>query len=1532
MNHRHLTSRRKTEGLYDPRFEHDACGVGFVCDIKGRASHRIIEQGIEILEKLDHRGACGCDPKTGDGAGILLSMPDKFLRREFRRINGSELPPRGEYAAAVIFFPRDPKARAQHEMMLEKLVADYDMQLLGWRDVPVCSDVLGEVSSAAEPTIRQAFIGMRPNFYNPRDFERRLYLVRQRVENLSEIYELPGWDQFYICCCSTNRMVYKGMLTTAQLAQYFPDLSDPDFESHLALVHSRFSTNTFPAWHLAHPYRYLAHNGEINALRGNRNWMRARRGSLKSPVFGAELDKLFPLFSESVSDSATLDSALQFLVLNGRSLPHAVLMLIPEAWDKHQLMDPELKAFYEYHACLMEPWDGPAAIAFTNGQMIGAVLDRNGLRPARYIVTHDDLVVMASEVGVLDIPNHQIKQKWRLQPGKIFLVDTEQGRIVDDAEIKEDMINKRPWSRWIRNNMIHIDDLPDVCSIAHKHDDEDLLALQHAFGYTSEGVRLMLQPMVANAIEPIGSMGTDTPLACLSDKPRPLFDYFKQLFAQVTNPPLDAIREELVTSLVTYIGRQGNLFDETPEASRLIKLETPVLTGEQLEKLRQTKRNGLRSATVEMLYEVGRGEQGLRDALRRLCDEAAAAVADGVSLIVLSDRGVTEKRAAIPSLLATAAVHHHLIREGTRTQASMLIETGEARDVHAFCLLIGFGAEAVSPYLAFEVIDKLDRDGFLPEGLGIEKAHKNFIKAISKGMLKVASKMGISTIQSYRGAQIFEAIGLSKTLVDEFFTGTASRLDGIGLDVIEREAALRHRRAFPKTIERPRVLDSGGHFAWRADGEFHQWNPQTVAKLQHSVRNESYQQYKHYAELVNDENRNRCTLRGLLSFRKGEPIPLDEVEPATEIVKRFVTGAMSLGSISTEAHETLARAMNALGGKSNTGEGGEDPVRFKDDRRSAIKQVASGRFGVTAEYLANSDEIQIKMAQGAKPGEGGQLPGHKVSEYIAKVRHSTPGVGLISPPPHHDIYSIEDLAQLIHDLKNANPRARISVKLVSEVGVGTVAAGVAKAKADHILISGDGGGTGASPQTSIKHAGIPWEMGLAETQQVLVMNGLRGRVTLQADGQLKTGRDVAIATLLGAEEFGFSTAPLIATGCILMRVCHKNTCPVGIATQDPELRKKFKGTPDHIITYFMYVAEEVREIMAELGIRSMNEMIGRVDHLEYNPPATHWKARSIDLSMILHKPAVPADTPLYCVETQDHGLDRALDNTLIGIAQRALEHGERVRSELAIVNTNRTVGAMLSNQIARRYGHEGLANDTIHIKFRGNAGQSFGAFLARGVTFDLVGDANDYLGKGLSGGRIIVRPPEESSFVAEENIIAGNVIAYGATCGEIYLRGVVGERFCVRNSGVNAVVEGVGDHACEYMTGGRVVVIGQTGRNFAAGMSGGIAYVFDPKNEFPIRCNTEMVDLEAMTEEDEELVRGMLESHRTFTGSSVATRILENWEQSHELFVKVMPRDFKRVLREREALEQGAEFIENAGAADEKDKKTVTKGPVTKTN
>ena len=1492
------TSAPKAEGLYDPSFEHDACGVGFVCQINGQGSHEVIEHGLEVLRNLDHRGARGCDPCTGDGAGILVSMPDKFLRREMAKQN-VHLPPVGNYAASTIFLPPNDKHRLQHEILLEKIVSDFDVEILGWRDVPVNSDCLGTISCACEPRIRQIFMGMRPSFFNKNDFERRLYLIRQRYENLAESLDLQGNDYSYITALSTNRMVYKGMLTTDQLYEYFPDLQDPDFESHLALVHSRFSTNTFPSWALAHPYRYLAHNGEINTLRGNRNWMRARAGGLRSKVFGDELNKMFPIFSESQSDSATFDSALQFLVVNGRPLHHAVLMLIPEAWENHEQMDEDLKAFYEYHACLMEPWDGPAAVAFSDGTSIGAVLDRNGLRPARYVETTDGLVVMASEVGALRIEPERVKRKWRLQPGKIFLVDTKAGRIVDDEEIKRALINQRPWRRWLEENTMTLEDLPPQKTAAAPTA-EQLLSLQHAFGYTREDVRLLVTPMALQAKEAIGSMGNDAPLACLSDQSQLLYNYFKQLFAQVTNPPLDAIREELVTSLYSYLGSEGNLLDEVSENCQMLRLDCPVLNNDELERVRNNKVPHLQTRTISILFSADRGAEGLKEGLDRVREEAVKAVDQGMSNIILSDRGVNRENVAIPSLLACGAVHHHLIRQGTRSKVSVVMESGEAREVHHFCLLVGYGASAVNPYLAFETIADLYSQGTFETDKTLEELQRNYITAVNKGILKVASKMGISTVQSYRGAQIFEAIGLSRALVDEFFTNTTSRIDGVGLDVIGEECLMRHRRAYPPVNVQVPVLDSGGTYQWRQDGEFHSWNPDTIANLQHSSRTKSYELYQEFAKSVNDENKHLATLRGLMKFKKrSKPIPLEEVEPAKEIVKRFCTGAMSLGAISPEAHENLAKAMNFLGGKSNSGEGGEDPKRFVDERRSAIKQVASGRFGVTAEYLANADEIQIKMAQGAKPGEGGQLPGHKVNQMIAKVRYSTPGVGLISPPPHHDIYSIEDLAQLIHDLKNANPRARISVKLVSEVGVGTVAAGVSKAKADHILISGDGGGTGASPLTSIKHAGIPWELGLAETQQILVMNDLRSRVAIQVDGQMKTGRDVAIGALLGGEEFGFSTAPLIATGCIMMRVCHLNTCPVGVATQDETLRKKFKGTPDHVINYFFFVAEELREIMAEIGLRKVDDMIGRTDLLEFAPSMKHWKANGLDFSAILHRPKVAKSVHPRCTMKQDHGLDRALDNKLLQLAKPALENKRPVEDRIAIYNTNRTVGTILSGEIAKRYGNEGLPEDTIQFTFDGSAGQSFGAFLSRGVTFRLIGDSNDYLGKGLSGGRIIVHPPEKSRFEAEKNIIAGNVICYGATSGEVYLRGVVGERFCVRNSGVHAVVEGTGDHGCEYMTGGRVVVIGPTGRNFAAGMSGGIAYIHDPNDHFPELCNMGMVDLETPDHgEDEDTIRRMLENHVRYTGSPVAEGLLKNWKESFSHFIKVMPRDYRRVLDE----------------------------------
>jgi len=1524
-----MNGHLKAQGLYDPQFESDACGVGFVCHLKGKASNSLVGQALQMLENMEHRGACGCEENSGDGAGILTRLPDKFLRKVTAPL-GINLPPLGEYGVGMVFLPKEMIARNECQVTLERIVREYGMTVLGWRDVPVDNHQIGPTPRKSEPRIRQLFVAMGKNFYNRTDFNRRLYLVRQQAENYMEFHSgmKEAADNFYVCGLSTNRIVYKGMFTASQVRSYYPDLADPDFESSMAIVHSRFSTNTTPSWDRAHPYRYIAHNGEINTLRGNRNWMRARSGSLKSEVFGDELSKLFPILTESGSDTATFDNCLQFLTLNGRSLAHSVLMMIPEAWQNNPKMDEDLRAFYEYHACLMEPWDGPASIVFTNGIQVGAVLDRNGLRPSRYYVTKDDLVIMSSEVGVLPIPPQDVVKKWRLQPGKIFLVDSDQGRIIDDAEIKRELVERRPWRKWVEENLIHLDDLPTPAKV-HEPDHATLRVRQHAFGYTVEELKMILTPMATGGQEPIGSMGADTPLACLSDKPQLLYNYFRQLFAQVTNPPLDAIREELVTSLYTYLGREGNLLEETPRHCHLIKLKQPILSNADLEKLRQVAVGELRAVTLPMLFKAGDGEAGLGKALDELCRKSAEAVKSGASILVLSDRGVDKDNVPIPSLLATAAVHHHLIREGTRTQCGLVIETGEAREAHHFCLLIGYGAGAVNPYLAFETLADMHKEGMFPAETTIETAKKNYIKAANKAILKVASKMGISTVQSYRGAQIFEAIGINQDVIEKYFTNTPSRLGGVPLEILAQECLMRHRHGYPPIRVNGEVLDNGGFYQWRRDGEFHSWNPDSIAKMQHSVRVNSFATFQDYTKLVNDESRYHCTLRGLLGFKKAPTsIPLDQVESAKDIVKRFVTGAMSFGSISREAHETLAIAMNAIGGKSNTGEGGEDPERFTPDRgadgqvvigpmgkpilrRSAIKQVASARFGVTAEYLVNADELQIKMAQGAKPGEGGQLPGHKVDEYVGKIRHATPGVQLISPPPHHDIYSIEDLAQLIHDLKNANSRARVSVKLVSEVGVGTVAAGVAKAKADHILISGDSGGTGASPLTSIKFAGLPWELGVAETQQTLILNDLRGRIVLQTDGQIKTGRDVVIGALLGAEEFGFSTGPLIAAGCIMMRVCHLNTCPVGIATQDPELRKKFAGKPEHVINFMFFIAEEVRLIMAQLGFRKFEDMVGQAQMLEFPDVSEHWKAKYLDLSAILYKPELPG-VAIHHVMGQQHGLERALDNELIKLSKPALDNETPVKAELKIQNVNRTVGAMLSSEVARKYGHTGLPDETIHFKFKGSAGQSFGAFLSRGITLELEGDGNDYCGKGLSGGRIIIYPPREATFKAEENIIAGNVIGYGAIAGEIYLRGVVGERFCVRNSGIHAVVEGVGDHGCEYMTGGLVVVIGKTGRNFAAGMSGGIAYVYNLDANFKDLCNTEMVELEspqAFSPEDVGNIRRLLENHFKYTGSTVAKAILDDFEKELRWFVKVMPTDYRRVMEHRAEMEAKAMLL-----------------------
>ena len=1489
------------QGLYDPQYEHDACGIGFVASIKGHRSHDIILKGIQVLINLTHRGACGCDPETGDGAGLLIQIPYEFFARVTSKL-GFTLPAPGEYGVGQIFFPVERHQRLTCEGIIEKIVAEEGLRVLGWRDTPIDGDAIGRIARGSQPYIQQVFIGHRSGM-TPDELERKLYVIRKRLEITVAASDLPNRGDFYIPSLSCRTIVYKGLLLAPQIARFYPELSDPSVISALCLVHQRFSTNTFPTWQLAHPFRYIAHNGEINTVRGNVNWMYARQDILESPLFGEDIKKLFPIIQPHGSDSANFDNALELLVLSGRSLPHAMAMLIPEAWSNNPNMNPEKRAFYEYHCSLMEPWDGPAAVTFTDGRMIGATLDRNGLRPARYLVTHDDLIVMSSETGVLPVKPEEVKMKGRLQPGKMLLVDTVQGRIVSDKELKKTLASRQPYGEWLAKEQITLDKLPEPARV-HGSDPATIVRRQRAFGYTDEDLRVLMTPMAVNGEEPIGSMGTDTPLACLSDKPQPLFNYFKQLFAQVTNPPIDPIREEMVMSLISYIGRERNILVETPEHCHTLRLEHPILSNRDLEKLRRVSTADLLTSTLPALFSVKDGPEGLERALEGLCRRASLAVESGYTLIIISDRGVDENYAPIPSLLALTAVHNHLVREKTRTQVALIIESGEPREIMHYALLIGYGASAVNPYLAIETIEDMYLRGFLPDGFNAEKALYHYIKSINKGLLKVFSKMGISTLQSYRGAQVFEAIGLNKELVDRYFTGTPSRIEGVGLDVLAREAILKHASAFQALAASDTELPVGGNYQFRVRGEYHLVNPLTVSKLQHAVSAESYATFKEYSDLIDKQNAQLCTLRGLFEFKKvARPVPLEEVEPASEIVKRFATGAMSFGSISKEAHETLAIAMNRMGAKSNTGEGGEDEVRFKplpngDSRRSAVKQVASGRFGVTTNYLVNADDLQIKMAQGAKPGEGGQLPGHKIDEIIAKVRHSIPGVGLISPPPHHDIYSIEDLAQLIYDLKNVNPDARISVKLVSEVGVGTVAAGVSKAHADVVLISGHDGGTGASPLTSLKHAGTPWELGLAETQQTLVMNDLRGRIRVQVDGKLGTGRDVAIAALLGAEEFGFSTAPLVAIGCIMMRKCHLNTCPVGIATQDPALRKKFHGTPENVINFFFYVAEQVREIMAQLGLRSIDEMVGRVDLLDTRDAVEHWKARGLDFSAVLHNPQVPSRIARHCVQPQDHGLEQALDFKLIDHAQEALENATPIEIKLPIKNIHRTVGAMLSGRIARRYGSAGLENDTIRFKFNGSAGQSFGAFLARGVTLELEGDANDYVGKGLSGGRLIVYPPKTSTFIPEENILIGNVVLYGATSGEAFFNGVAGERFCVRNSGATAVVEGTGDHGCEYMTNGLVIVLGKTGRNFAAGMSGGVAYVLDESGGFQTkRCNKTGVDLEPVIDEsDQHLLYRWISRHADLTGSPRARWILDNWTEMLPKFVKVFPHEYKRVL------------------------------------
>ncbi len=1490
------------QGLYDPQFEHDACGVGFVAHIKGKKSHEIVQQALTVLNNLRHRGACGCEANTGDGAGILIQIPHLFFKEACAGL-GINLPEEGQYGVGMVFLSSDKDERKNAEKIVERIIKEEGQKLLGWRKVQTDNTTMGPTARSEEPVVKQVFVARDPKLTDPMAFERKLYVIRKRAENEIRYSQMKGSKFFYVPSFSHRTIIYKGMLMSEQVGEFYPELSEPSLQSSLALVHSRFSTNTFPSWDRAHPYRFIAHNGEINTLRGNVNWMHARQAMCASELFGDDIKKLLPVIAPDGSDSAMFDNCLEFLVLGGRSLPHAVMMMIPEPWSNHESMSDDKKAFYEYHASLMEPWDGPASIVFTDGVQIGAVLDRNGLRPSRYYVTKDELVIMASEVGVLEVAPERVLQKGRLQPGRMFLIDTKEGRIVADEEIKNKIIKEHPYRQWLNENLLKLENLPEAPHV-HEPDHKTILLRQQAFGYTFEELRIIMAPMGRDGVEAVGSMGTDTPLAVLSNRPQLLYSYFKQLFAQVTNPPIDCIREEIVTSAETNLGPERNLLKPEPKSCRQIKLKSPILSNEDFEKLRHVDHKDFKSVTLPILYAADGGGKALESALQKMYELASRAIRNGSNLIVLSDRGISHEHAAIPALLAVAGLHHHLIREGTRTKVGIILESGEPREVHHFALLIGYGAGAINPYLAFETLDDMIRQGLLKD-VDHKTAVKNYVKAVTKGVVKTMSKMGISTIQSYCGAQIFEAVGLNQILVDKYFTWTPSRIQGVGLAEVAEEVYRRHRHAFPDRQVNGQTLDPGGQYQWRKDGEYHLFNPETIHKLQNSTRTNNYKVFKEYSESVNQQSKHYCTLRGLFDLKLSKnPIPIEQVESVEAIVKRFKTGAMSYGSISKEAHEGLAVAMNRLGGKSNTGEGGEDPARYVrepngDSKNSAIKQVASGRFGVTSEYLVNAREIQIKMAQGAKPGEGGQLPGSKVYPWIAKVRHSTPGVGLISPPPHHDIYSIEDLAELIHDLKNANTQARISVKLVSEVGVGTIAAGVAKAHADVVLISGHDGGTGASPLSSIKYAGAPWELGLAETHQTLVLNNLRSRIAVETDGQLKTGRDVVIAALLGAEEFGFATSPLVVLGCIMMRVCHLNTCPVGVATQNPELRKKFTGDPAHVVNFMNFIAQEMREIMAQLGFRTVNEMIGRTDKLDTKKAVDHWKAHGLDLTPILHQPEVPATVGRYCQMTQDHGLDNALDNqVLLDLCEPALARREKVKATLQVRNTNRVVGTILGSEVTRRYGAAGLAEDTIHLHFTGSAGQSFGAFIPKGVTLELEGDANDYVGKGLSGGKILVYPSKASTFKPEENMIIGNVAFYGATEGEAYIRGMAGERFCVRNSGVRAVVEAVGDHGCEYMTGGRVVVLGPTGRNFAAGMSGGVAYILDVDGTFATRCNVQMVALERLETADEIVeLRTMIEKHQEYTRSDRAAYILKLWEEMIPKFVKVMPKDYKRVLQ-----------------------------------
>ena len=1492
------------QGLYDPRFEHDSCGVGFVCNIKGEQSGEIVRQGLEVLSRLAHRGATGADPKTGDGAGILIQLPHEFFTKVCS-LDKIDLPSKGEYGTGLIFLPTDPKEREFCRSLFKKIAEEEAQSVIGWRRVPVDNSDIGVTARETEPVIEQIFIRKNNKIREALDFERKLYVIRKCAENAVRFSGLKQKSFFYITNLSCRTFSYKGLLMPHQVGSFFLDLKDEAIKSAICLVHSRYSTNTFPTWDLSQPFRFLAHNGEINTLRGNINWMHARESLLATKLFGKDIKKLSPIIVPGGSDSASIDNIFELLTLSGRSMPHAMMMLIPAAWEQDNSMSDKLKAFYKYHSCLTEPWDGPAAIAFTDGARIGACLDRNGLRPARYIVTRKDFAVMASEVGVLDIPAKDIVKSGRLEPGKIFFIDTELGKIIDDGELKNQMASRSAYSSWVKKNIIELDSLPRPKKPVK--DTDDTTAYLKAFGYSREDLKILIKPMAEKGLEPIGSMGNDTPHAVLSPRPQLLYTYFKQLFAQVTNPAIDPIREELVMSLESHIGPEENLLDETADHCRRLHVKRPILTNGELARIRDIKFNGFKTKMIPILFDAGNKKDFLK-VLDQICVKAADAIKKGYKFVILSDRGISSKRCALPALLATGAVHQHLVKKSLRTQIGIIVESAEPREVHHFALLFGYGADSINPYLAYEAVRRLIEDGDLD--MSFERAREGYIKAIDKGILKILSKMGISTLQSYRGAQIFEALGLNAEVIERCFSGTVSRIGGIGFDVIYKECVARHSEAYAKT-ETP-YLASGGLYQWRRDGEFHLWNPDTIAALQDATRLNDYKKYQEFAKLINDQSKNPCTLRSMLKFKQAAPVPIEEVEPVESIFKRLATGAMSFGSISRATHETLAIAMNRIGARSNTGEGGEDPARFTplpngDSTRSAIKQVASGRFGVTTNYLVNADELQIKIAQGAKPGEGGQLPGHKVSYIIARTRYTTPGVTLISPPPHHDIYSIEDLAQLIFDLKNVNPRARISVKLVSEIGVGTIAAGVAKGHADMILISGGDGGTGASPLSSIKHAGLPWELGISETHQTLVLNDLRSRVRLQTDGQMRTGRDVAIAALLGAEEFGFCTAALIVSGCVMLRHCHLNNCSIGVATQDEILEKRFKGRPEYVINYFNFVAEELRRIMASLGIKRLDDMVGRTDLLERDPGVSSWKTDQIDFSKILYKPSVPDNVGTHCTIKQNHGIDDILDVKLIELAQKSIKNSQAVKIDLEIKNVNRTTGAMLSGEVCRVHGEEGLPPDTISCKFKGVAGQSFGAFLAKGVTFELEGMANDYVGKGLSGGTIIIYPDKSSQYTPEENIIIGNTTFYGAINGQAYIRGLAGERFCIRNSGLLAVVEGVGDHGCEYMTGGRVIVLGKTGRNFAAGMSGGIAYIYDPNKEFEAKYNKEMVHLEKVAAEDELTINDLLLNHSRYTGSPIAKKILANFKHSIRKFVKVMPLEYKRILENTKIAEKRGE-------------------------